>query len=120
MSVNSQIPSLPAAAADTLWSAGWGRDCQKGCLGWRTDCHRNHVYTGGEIEDEGGEWPSLSHSHTGTRIYSPLLLLLLLLRGVAARRIHPRVWGGRHEILLGSPSAHVSLRSYSRLRPKQI
>lgn len=48
------------------------------------------------------------------------LLLLLLLRGVAARRIHPRVWVGRHEIRLWGPSAHVSLRPYSRLRPHSV
>lgn len=39
------------------------------------------------------------------------LLLLLLLWGVAARRIHPGVWVGRHEIRLWGSSAHVSLWS---------
>lgn len=48
------------------------------------------------------------------------LLLLLLLRGVAAGRIHPRVWVGRHEIRLWGSSAHVSLGSYSRLRPHSV
>lgn len=31
------------------------------------------------------------------------LLLLLLLWRVAAGRVHPRVWGGRHKIRLGAP-----------------
>lgn len=73
-----------------------------------------------ETEDQGGMAKSLSHSSTKTKLHSPLLLLLLLLLwGVTARRIHPRVWGGRHEIRLWGSSAHVSLGSYSRLRPKE-
>lgn len=73
---------------------------------------------GRESEDQGGKRQSLSQSGTNTSLHSPLLLLLLLLRGVATGRIHPRVWVGRHEIRLWGSSAHVSLRSYSRLRPK--
>lgn len=108
-----------AAAADTLWSAGWGRGCRKGCLEWRTDCHRNHVCRKDRKRGSGGKQQRASHSGTVPRLlHSPLLLLLLLWR-VAARRIHPRVWVGRHEIRLWGSSAHVSLRSYSRLRPKQ-
>ena len=112
------LPSSPAAAADTLWSAGWGRGCRKGCLERRTDCHRNHVCGQERSGRSGWEWGSLSHSSAATRLYSPLLLLLLLWR-VTAGRIHPRVWVGRHEIRLWGPSAHVSLGSYARLRPKQ-
>lgn len=72
---------------------------------------------GRESEDQGGKWQSLSHNDTKTRFHSPLLLLLLL-RGVAAWRVHPRVRVGRHEIRLWGSSAHVSLGSYSRLRPR--
>ena len=82
------------------------------------------IMSGGrrETEDQGGKWGSLSPSGTETRLYLPLLLRLRLrlrLRGVTARRIHPRVWVGRHEIRLWGCSAHVSLGSYSGLRPKQ-
>jgi hypothetical protein len=71
-----------------------------------------------EKEDQHGEWQHLSHTGVRTKLHSPLLLLLLL--WVAARRIHPRVGGGRHEIRLWGPRAHIPLRPYSRVSPKQI
>lgn len=81
------------------------------CLEWRIDCHRNHVWRKNRgvthLIRRTFHFPSpraleIGKSWLWQHPDRPLLLLLLL--GVAAGGVHPRLGGGRHDVGLRGSS----------------